>query len=85
MPKLGNAVNIVEALFSILAPRNEQEVAVRDDKNLEKTWREIAAKVAMEPDSDKVAELSQELIKALDKDTKEKLGRVTKVKRRRSG
>jgi hypothetical protein len=84
MPKVGNAVSIIEVLFSILAPRNKQEVAVRDDKNLEKTWREIAAKVSMEPDSDKVAELSQELIKALDKDSKEKLERVTKTKRRRS-
>jgi len=74
---------IAEALFSILAPRDKQEVAVRDDKNLEKTWREIAAKVSNEPDSDKVAELSQELIKALDKDTKEKLEHVTKTKRRR--
>ena len=83
MPKVGNAVRIAEVLFSILAPRNKQEVAVRDDKNLEKTWREIVAKVSKEPDSDKVAELSQELIKALDKDTKEKLEHVTKQKERR--
>jgi len=41
-------------------------------------------KVSKEPDSDKVAELSQELIKALDKETKEKLEHVTKTKRRRS-
>ena len=83
MPKVGNAVGIAKCFFSILAPRNKQEVAVRDDKNLEKTWREIAAKVSKEPDSDKVAELSQELIKALDKDTKEKLEHVTKQKGRR--
>jgi len=46
MPKVGNAVSMVAVLFSILAPRNKEEVAVRDDKNLEKTWREIAAKVS---------------------------------------
>ena len=60
---------------------------MRDDKKLEKTWREIAAKVSKEPDSDKVAKLSQELIKALDKDTKEKMEHVTKPRqkaRRRS-
>lgn len=33
----------------------------------DKPWREIAEEVSTECDSDKVAELSQELIKALDK------------------
>lgn len=56
--------------FSVLAPR-EEEVAVRDDKKREKTWRAIAAEVSKEPDSDKVAKLSQELIQALDEDTRE--------------
>lgn len=51
-----------------------------DDVKMEKTRREISTKVSKEPDSDKVAELSQELIKALDEDTKEKLERVTKPK-----
>ena len=55
---------------------------MRDDKKLEKTWRKIATKVSKEPDSDKVAELSQELIKALDEDTKEKLEHVTKPRRK---
>lgn len=53
---------------------------MRDDKRLEKTWREIAAKISKEPDSDKIAELSQELIQALDEDTKEKLEQVTNAK-----
>ena len=65
-----------------MAPQNEQEVAVRDDKKLEKTWREIAAKVSKESDADKVAELSQKLIKAVDEDTKEKLRRVLKPKQK---
>lgn len=55
---------------------------MRDDKKLEKTWREIAAKISKEPDSDKIAELSQELIKALDEDTKEKLEQVTNAKQK---
>ena len=55
---------------------------MRDDKKLEKTWREIATKVSKEPDSDKVAELSQELIKALDEETKEKLEHVSKPKQK---
>ena len=33
----------------------------------DRPWREIAEEVWTESDSDKVAELSQELIKALDK------------------
>lgn len=63
--------------FSVLAPR-EEEVAVRDDKKREKTWRAIAAEVSKEPDSDKVAKLSQALIQALDKDTREKFQHVSK-------
>lgn len=55
---------------------------MQDDKKLEKTWRDIAAKVSKEPDADKVAELSQELIKALDEDTKEKLEHVTKLRQK---
>jgi hypothetical protein len=35
----------------------------------ERPWREIAEEVSKEPDSDKVAALSEELIKALDKET----------------
>ena len=34
-------------------------------------WREIAEEVSTERDSDKVAELSQELIQALDKENKQ--------------
>lgn len=55
---------------------------MRDDKKLEKTWREIAARVSKEPDSDRVAELSKKLIKALDEDTKEKLRHVLKPKQK---
>ena len=35
--------------------------------NPDRPWRDIAEEVSTECDSDKVAELSQELIKALDK------------------
>ena len=38
-----------------------------DRPNPDRPWREIAEEVSTECDSDKVAELSQELIKALDK------------------
>ena len=55
---------------------------MRDDKKLETTWREIAARASKEPDSDKVAELSQKLIKALDEDTKEKLRHLLKEKQK---
>ena len=55
---------------------------MQDDRKLEKAWREIATKVSQEPDSDKVAELSHELIKALDEETKEKLKHVTKPKQK---
>ena len=38
-----------------------------DHPKPDRSWREIAEEVSTESDSDKVAELSQELIKALDK------------------
>lgn len=38
-----------------------------DQQKPDRPWREIAEEVSTESDSDKVAELSQELIKALDK------------------
>ena len=55
---------------------------MQHDKKLEKTWRETATKASKEPDADKVAELSQELIRALDEDTKEKLEHVAKAKQK---
>jgi len=39
---------------------------VEDHPKPERPWREIAEEVSTESDSEKVAELSQELIKALD-------------------
>ena len=39
----------------------------KDRPNPDRPWRDIAEEVSEECDSDKVAELSQELIKALDK------------------
>ena len=38
-----------------------------DHLKSDRPWREIAEEVSTESDSDKVAELSEELIKALDK------------------
>jgi len=70
-------VRTAAVLFSVLAPR-EEEVAVRDDKALEKIWREIAEQVSKELDSDRVARLSQKLIKILDEDTREKFQHVSK-------
>jgi len=44
------------------------EVGMSENRpNPNRPWREIAEEVSTECDSDKVAELSQELIKALDK------------------
>jgi hypothetical protein len=44
------------------------EVGMSENRpNPNRPWREIVEEVAKECDSDKVAELSQELIKALDR------------------
>jgi hypothetical protein len=40
-------------------------------KKSERPWREIAEEVSTEHDSSKVAELSEELIRALDKENKQ--------------
>lgn len=48
------------------------------DKKRKKTWRQFAADVSREPNSNRVAQLSQELIKALDEETKQKLEQVQK-------
>lgn len=49
-----------------------------DGKKHEKTWPEIVEDVSKEPDPKRVAELSQELIKALDEETKKKLEHLQK-------
>ena len=41
-----------------------------DSPKPDRRWREIAEEVSRECDSNKVPELSQELIKALDKESK---------------
>jgi hypothetical protein len=47
------------------------EVYMAEDRPTpERSWREIAAEVSTECDPDKLAGLSQELIRALDKETK---------------
>ena len=50
-----------------------------DHSRHERSWREIAEAVAKERDSGKVAELSRELIEALDKDAKEHTGKALAV------
>jgi len=55
-----------------------------DCPKLDRSWREIAAEVSTECDSDKVAELSQELIQALDKESPHTPGRDKDQVRRES-
>lgn len=55
-----------------------------DHPKLDRSWREIAEEVSTECDSDKVAELSQELIKALDKQSQHTSGRDKEQVRRKS-
>lgn len=55
-----------------------------DDAKLDRSWREIAEEVSTESDWDKVAELSQELIKALDKQSPHTPGSDKEQVRRKS-
>jgi uncharacterized membrane protein YcjF (UPF0283 family) len=55
------------------------EVYMAEDRpKPERTWRQIAEEVSTESDSDKVTKLSQELIKALDKEAKRQLLQTSK-------
>jgi hypothetical protein len=52
----------------------------------EKPWREIAEEVSQERDSDKIFELTEALLQALDKEARqraEKMNEIKKVKPRR--
>ena len=53
-----------------------------DHPKPDRSWREIAEEVSTESDSDKVAELSQELIKALDKKSPHTPERDEQVRRK---
>lgn len=55
-----------------------------DHPKPDRSWREIAEEVSTESDSDKVAELSQELIKALDKQSPRTPGRDKEQVHRRA-
>ena len=54
-----------------------------DHAKPDRSWREIAEEVSTESDSDKVAELSQELIRALDKESPHTPGHDDKEQVRR--
>lgn len=61
------------------------EVVMSENRpNPNRPWREIAEEVSTECDCDKVAELSQELIKALDKQSPHAAERDKQQVRRKS-
>ena len=51
-----------------------------DHPKADRDWREIAEQVSKEHDSGKVAELSEELLKALEKEEKQPLEQMSKRK-----
>ena len=54
-----------------MVPNEKLEVNMEEDGTKpERPWRDIAEEVSKEHNSDKVVELSDELIRALDKETK---------------
>ena len=60
---------IIVRSWIVFHPPPVDEVYMPDDRpKPDRPWREIAGEVANELDSDKVLELSQELVNALDKE-----------------
>ena len=55
-----------------------------DHSRQERSWREIAEEVATERDLGKVAELSRELIEALDKDARDHTGKTPEIDKERA-